>query len=129
MQKILSLIFTLLLITACDTTQPPKAVLTRIEITPGTVLLTTSGQSKTLSARAFDQNNKPMDASFSWASSKPEQVSIDATGKIQANVATGSSSITASSGGVKSDAVTAAVVELADGAVLVADAQVVTDFV
>jgi hypothetical protein len=129
MQKILCLVFALLLITACDTTQPPKATVTRIEITPGTVLLTASGQNKILSAQAFDQNNKPMEASFTWASSKPEQVSIDVTGKVQANVAVGSSSITASSGGVKSDAVTAAVVELADGAVLVADAQVVTDFV
>jgi hypothetical protein len=129
MQKILTVLLAVLLITACDTTQPPKAVVTRVEITPGTVLLTASGQSKTLSARAFDQNDKPMEASFSWASSKPEQVSIDSAGKVQANVAVGSSSITASAGGVKSDTVTAAIVALADGAVLVADAQVVSDFV
>jgi hypothetical protein len=127
MRKLLILALVLMTVTACPVTQTEQAKVTRVEITPGTVLLTASGQTKTLTAQAFDQFDKPMNTTFTWVSSKPETVSVNASGAIQANTALGSSQITASSNGVQSPAIVAAIVEPADGAVLVSDNQVVVD--
>jgi hypothetical protein len=125
--KFLILALVLLGLSACPVTQPEQPKVARVEVNPGTVLLTASGQTKTLTAQAFDQNNKPMSATFSWVSSKPETVSINSGGTVQANAPLGSSQITASSDGVQSVAIVAAIVEPADGAILVSDSQVVVD--
>ncbi|MGZ6057975.1 MAG: Ig-like domain-containing protein [Myxococcaceae bacterium] len=103
----------------------PGPGIIRVEITPGSVLLGAAGQTHALSARAFDAQNREVAATFAWTSSHPDQVSVDASGKLTGK-AIGSAQITAETAGVTSAAATILVAETAPGAVLVSDAQVVS---
>ncbi|WP_372658302.1 hypothetical protein [Hydrogenophaga sp.] len=97
----------------------------RIEITPSAVLLTAPGQSKTLSARVFDADDQLIEASVQWASSRPEQMAVDANGVLRATGAGGSSQITARIGALQSPPLLAVHTALPAGAVLLTDANIV----
>lgn len=64
-----------------------------------------------------------MNAAVAWSSSAPDQVSVDATGRVTAR-AIGSAMVFATSGGVKSPPVFIVVAEPPAGTLLVTDAQV-----
>ena len=89
-------------------------------------MLTKAGETRVLSAKAFNSTGTEVFASFTWASSKPNAVSVDANGKLTAVTAVGSSQIIVSSGGMQSPPVLVTVVTPASGAVLIADEQVVS---
>jgi hypothetical protein len=103
----------------------PGPGIVRVEVTPGSVLLGASGQTHALTAHAFNAANVEVQTTFTWTSSHPDQVTVDATGKLT-GMAIGSSQITAAVGGVTSAATTVLVAETAPGAVMVTDAQVVS---
>ncbi len=95
-----------------------------IKITPGNVMLTGTGQSRQLTAQAFNVAGAPLAANFTWSSSKSD-VGVDKDGRITSSSATGSAVITATVGGVTSVPIMVIVATPATGAVLVQDAQFV----
>jgi hypothetical protein len=99
---------------------------TRIEVAPITVLLTASGQTHAFTARAFDQYDHPMKANFTWYSSNDAAVSVSANGEARSLVDLGSAQIMASASGVESPGALVVIAQLAPGAVLVSDAQVLS---
>ena len=101
------------------------AVVTRVEASPGALLLARPGQTQTLTARAFDAQGKEITTSFTWSSTRPAEVTVDSAGRVSA-AALGSAQVTAAAGGVTSAAVTVLVAETLPGTVLVGDAQVVS---
>jgi hypothetical protein len=103
----------------------PGPGIVRVEVSPGAVLLGAAGQTHALTAHAFNAQNVEVQTTFTWTSSHPDQVTVDATGKLT-SVAIGSAQITAVAGGVTSPATTVLVAETAPGAVTVTDAQVVS---
>jgi hypothetical protein len=109
---------------ACLESPPSEPRVVRIEVAPAAVLLTAAGQSHVFTARAFDQNGQPIQASFTWASTKPNNVSVSSSGEAQALVDVGSAQITASTANVTSVGMSVVVAEPVPGAVLVTDAQV-----
>lgn len=106
------------LLTACAGPTAPQA--TRLEVTPGGVLLTIDSPNETLAAAVFDASGQPLDLPVTWSSSDPGVISIDADGNVTALASVGSAKITARAGGAQTS-VLAVVAELAAGAVLVAD--------
>lgn len=105
------------------TERPPVA---RLKITPGAVLLTDTGESRLLSARAFDASGNPRPATVTWTSSRPEIVQVDGEGRITAGASVGSAQIVAQADGIDSEPAMVAVARPAPGAVLVRDSQVVS---
>ena len=101
------------------------ASVARIEVTPGAALLTTLGQSTTLSAAAFDSSGAPVFAPIVWSSSNPAQVSVDAGGKVTAMVSTGSGLVYASFGAITSLPGTILVATPSPAANLIYDTEVV----
>jgi hypothetical protein len=130
MKSLLALIVSVLVLMACGETTPtppnppePQKV-TRLEITPGAVLLTTPGETQAFSFQAYDQNNKPVSAVATWSSSNTAVVGITNSGQATAGATLGSAILTAQAGDVK--AVTVAVVaQVPAGTTLVTDAQVI----
>lgn len=112
------LLLVTLVLTACSTSPTPPTTVARLEITPGSVFFTAAGESRTLSAQAFDGDGRPLDASFQWSSSHPEIVAVDAAGQITAKAALGSAQIVVEAEGVRSTAVLVLVAQPAAGAVL-----------
>ncbi len=134
MTKALIVALTLAFAVACTEppTPPPPApppnpsAIARISITPGAAMLTKAGETRVLSAKAFNVTGTEVAASFTWTSSKPSAVSVDSSGKLTAVTAVGSSQITVSSGALQSPPALVTVVTPATGAVLVGDEQVVS---
>jgi hypothetical protein len=124
------LAITLIAMTACGgggSPQPESPRLTRIEVAPISVLLTATGQLHAFTAKGFDQNNQPMKTDVTWISSDPNAVSVSATGEANALVNVGSAQITAKAGTLESPPVNVIVAQPAPNAVLVSDAQVLTN--
>lgn len=97
----------------------------RIVVTPAAVLFTRQGDHTMLRAEVFDASGRPVSATgFTWESSRPEMVNVDAGGQVTATAALGSSQIRVRAGGFVSPPVTVLVAEPATGAVLVTDAQI-----
>ena len=94
-------------------------------MSPQSVLLTGTGQRHPLTAKAFNGQGAEVPATFTWTSSKPDQVAVDAAGGLQAVTAIGSATIHAEAGGVRSPAVPVATVQPKAGALLVTDTQIV----
>jgi hypothetical protein len=103
-------------------------IITRVEITPGSVMLGALGESYPLTAQAFNAAGLEVDAEFAWTSSHPENLSVDAEGLLTAMGALGSSLITAEAEGVQSIPATVLVVVPAPNSQFVDDNQVVGDF-
>ena len=96
-----------------------------IEIRPGGLLLTADRPSARLTAVALDAEGHEVKASFTWSSSTPDQIAVDADGSVTAVSELGSATIRAESGEVRSDPVVVATVALHPGTVVVTDDQVV----
>jgi PKD repeat protein len=98
-----------LLLAACSggSQPPPGPEIASITLSPETATLEV-GQTQTFSAVAREASGNPVSASFSWASSSPQVASI-ADG-LATGLAEGSTQITASSGGVTSNAATLTVI-------------------
>jgi hypothetical protein len=125
MRKLLILALALMTITACPVTSvQPK--LTRIEITPISVLLTVVGQTHAFTAQGFDQNNQPFPTTVTWVSSNPSAVSVNNIGEVSALISLGSAQLRAKVGDLESPPVSVIVAEPTPGAVLVSDVQVLT---
>jgi hypothetical protein len=123
MQKLLILALLLLGFTACPVT-PAQPKVARVEITGGTGLFTSIGQTSTFKAVAYDEQNKVMDSSFTWTSSNPSEISISVSGEARAEVELGSSTVTAQADGVKSVPVMLVAAKPSDGAVVLSDSQI-----
>ena len=96
-----------------------------IEIQPGGQILTAERQAAPLRAVAYDADGNQVDASFSWTSSTPDQVAVDADGNVSAVSDLGSATVWAEADGIRSNPAVIAAVELHPGSVLVTDDQVV----
>jgi hypothetical protein len=96
-----------------------------IEIRPGGQLLTAERQTAKLTAVALDADGNEVDATFSWTSSTPDQIAVDADGNVSAVSELGSATIVASAGEISSNPAVIATVELHPGSVLVTDENVV----
>ena len=126
----------ILLASGCQTTPPPPqqpppttptpGTVARIEITPGSVLLTASGEGVRLRARAVDQSGREVDTEFTWRSSDPDRVEVDGDGFVAAVTDLGSAQIVAQAQGVESVPALALVAQPVAGAVLISDDQIVT---
>ncbi|EIT71800.1 Ig-like domain-containing protein [Hydrocarboniphaga effusa] len=104
---------------------PVAAVPARIEIIETGLLLTERGQTRLLHARVLDASGATIAAPVSWSSSDSGRLSIDSTGLLKAEAASGSSQIVATTGTLRSAPLLAAVVGVADDTLLVDDSQVV----
>jgi hypothetical protein len=97
-----------------------------IEITPGSLLLTASAQTRILTARVLDGQGNILETPVTWSSSNPQAVTITADGTVTANTDVGSAQVSATVGEV-SAIVLIVIAQPVDGAVLISDAQVVSD--
>ena len=98
----------------------------RIEITPGTLLLTQAGETRQLTAQAYDAAGQPTVAEFVWRSSSAA-VSVTPEGLATATAAAGSAQIVAEAGGISSSPALALVAQPVQGTRLIADEQVAGD--
>ncbi len=98
-----------------------------IKITPGSVMLTQVGEQRALQAQAYNAAGEEVDATFSWSSSHPDQVAIDAKGMLTAQTL-GSAEIKATANGVTSEPALVLMTLPVANARLVADEQIVGDF-
>jgi hypothetical protein len=96
-----------------------------IEIRPGGQLLTPERQTAKLEAIALDADGNEVAATFTWTSSTPDQVAVDADGNVSAVSELGSATVVAEADGIRSNPAVVATVELHPGSVLVTDDQVV----
>jgi Dockerin type I domain len=99
----------------------------RLEIQQTGLLLTQTGDTKQLSAVAFDAKGNVIEATITWTSTKPDAISVDNTGKVTAATANGSSQVVAEAAGVKSAPLLVTVTAPAAGAILLTDAQIAGD--
>lgn len=106
-----------------------SAVVTRVEITPASVLMTATDQTVPLTAIVYDQNGDEMPVTVTWSSSHEDVVQVDANDIAAAQGNIGSALITAEAEGVTSEPVLALVSETVPGAVLVNDDQIVGNIV
>jgi hypothetical protein len=106
---------------------PTQATPARIEVAPGTVLLTERGATKALVARVFDATGNPIQAKVEWTSSRPSQIAVDAAGTVTAAGSGGSSQVTARIGTLASPPLVVVHTPVPAGAVLVTDANIVGD--
>ena len=97
----------------------------RIVLTPAALLFTDAGQTATLHAQALDATGVPMDATFTFTSSRPDQVAVDATGNVTSMVAVGSTQITVTGAGLTSRPLLVLVAQPQPGTTLISDTQVV----
>lgn len=100
----------------------------RIEISPPGALLAAGAAERSFHAQAFDADGRPVAAAFTWSSNAPAVVSVASeasdSARAKALQPVGSALVTAEAGGVKAS-VFAIAAEVAPGAVLVDDAQIV----
>jgi hypothetical protein len=97
----------------------------RVVISPAAVTFTAMGESAVLRATAFDAAGAAVAGAVTWSSSRPEEVSVDAEGRVTSLTALGSAQITARVGDRVSAPVLVIVVEPQPDSVFVTDAQVV----
>lgn len=97
----------------------------RVELTPAALTLTETGETYQLTAQAYNAADEPIPADFTWSSSAPDQVSVDAAGLVQAVVSIGSSVVTASASSIDSNPSIVAVATPVPNATFVDDAQVI----
>ncbi len=115
----------LLLLTACGGPGATTPRIARIDVTPGALLFTRAGETRTLTAQAFDSQGDPLDATFRWTSSDPSAVQVGDDGSLSTAADLGSALITASADGVDSFPASVVVAQPVAGAVLLTDDQIV----
>ncbi len=116
-----------LLLAACGGGASQDTRIASIKIVPGAVMLTQVGEQRALRAQAYNAAGDEVDATFSWSSSHPDQVAIDANGMLTAQTL-GSAEIKATADGVASESVLVLMTLPVANARLVADEQIVGDF-
>jgi hypothetical protein len=94
-----------------------------VRIAPSAVLLATVGETRKLTAQAFDAAGNKTGGSAAWSSSDPATVAVAGDGTVTA-AAFGSAQITATIDGVTSPPVLAVVARPAAGVTLVTDEQI-----
>lgn len=112
----------LLVLAGCTT--PPTPAPSRVEITPGGLLLTPDAPIGALTAAVFDQFGQPMDVAVAWTSSDPSVVTVDADGAVTAQADLGSAQVTARAGAVHGTVIVV-LAQPVPGATVVSDAQIV----
>jgi len=110
-----------------STSTSTSATPAKIEVTSTTVLLTTPNQTQVLKARVLDEKGNEIAATVTWESSNPAGISVDINGVVTAGGTDASAQITASIGTLKSIPLLVAYTQIASGAVLLTDAQIVGD--
>lgn len=104
----------------------PAAQVMRVEIEQTGLLMTAAGETRVLTARAFDAQGLELAVALTWSSTAPGAIFVDAaSGQVVAGVANGSAQITASAQGRVSAPLLAVVTPLAAGVRPIADAEVV----
>jgi hypothetical protein len=119
-----------LLATACGgggsaSSAEAAAAPARVEITTKAVLLTETGQTKTLSARVLDSTGKEITATVDWESTQPGQISVNSAGQVTALGDGGSGQITARVGALKSAPLMVFHSKVPTGTLLLTDTQIV----
>jgi len=110
-----------------STSTSTSATPAKIEVTSTTVLLTAPNQTQVLKARVLDEKGNEIAATVTWESSNPAGISVDINGVVTAGGTDASAQITASIGTLKSIPLLVAYTQIASGAVLLTDAQIVGD--
>ena len=99
-----------------------------IKITPGGLMFTNMNESQNLTATAYNAAGEALDVTdFTWETSKPDSVSVDASGTATAQTSLGSATITAHAAGVTSTPLLISIAQPVPGAALINDSQVVGD--
>jgi hypothetical protein len=101
---------------------PPMGAVT---LSPHGLLLTKVGDDRVLKPMVSDVDGKPITAPVTWESSRPSEVSVDASGHVVALVVPGSALITAKSPGARDGTVLVMVAAPVDGAILIDDDQII----
>jgi hypothetical protein len=129
--KPVSTLLLILFLTSCSDgdsdSDEPKPV-TRVEISPYSVMLPAQGDTYTLTARAYNADGVQVHEQVTWSSNDPETVSVDENGLLTAVTSVGSAIITAEVAGIQSAPATVLVVTVAPKAQLIVDSQVVGNF-
>src|SRR5262245_16146429 len=76
-----------------DDLKGSSTTIVRIEIRPGSELLTPDRQTATLTAVAFDADGNEVPTAFTWTSSTPDQIAVDGDGNVSAREELGSAAI------------------------------------
>lgn len=98
----------------------------RVEIEQTGLLMTASGESRTLKARAFDEQGRELAVPITWSSTAPDDVFVGPdTGVVVAQISNGSAQIVAAARGRSSAPLLAVVTPLGPNVVPVDDTQVV----
>lgn len=109
----------------CGGGTAPRRV-ARVVVRPGALLLTSEGETATLTAEVLDASGATVEAAVTWESSDPSVVAVSADGELTVTGPLGSAMVTATAGGVASFPTTVVVAEPVSGAILLHDDQVVT---
>ncbi len=122
-------IFAVALMAACGggSSGVAPAPVVKVEIAQKGLLFTGSGQSSQLMATATDAYGNAQNVPIVWTSNKPGAISVDATGRVTAQVASGAGQIVAMAQGLQSAPLLAIVTAVAPGAVLLKDTHIVGD--
>ncbi|HNQ99199.1 MAG TPA: hypothetical protein PKN52_04320, partial [Trueperaceae bacterium] len=123
LRALLGLSLVALILAACGgTPTPPPPALGWVEISGGGFLLAGEGDSRSLTATAFNNLGAPMeDEEIVWESSDTSVLEVDQDGNVVAVATSGTAQITARVGSVRSSPVLVTVGGLAPGAVLLDD--------
>ena len=100
-------------------------VVARVEITHTGLMLTQSGATRQLKARALDAQGNQLNVPLTWTSSRPTNIAVDGTGLVTAATNNGASQIVVQAGGKQSTPLLAFVTQPAPGAILLTDSQIV----
>ena len=101
--------------------------LARLEVTPASVVLSASGRSVPLTVRGFDANGVEIaNVKATFVSSRPSEISVDASGAVSAPGQLGSALVVASVGDVVASPVSVIALKLAPGVTTLSDAQILT---
>ncbi|SNT28569.1 Ig-like domain (group 2) [Noviherbaspirillum humi] len=109
---------------ATATTTENAATSNSLTISPRSILFADRGDSKQLQATFVRSDGTSTPTTAQWSSSKPDIVTVDASGKVTAVAAVGSAQIVAEANGVKSPPTTIVIATPVSGAVLIEDSQV-----
>ena len=109
------------------TSTPAGPKVARLEITPAGAMLTKAGESRVFSAKAFDAEDREVQANITWTSSNPVNAAVDSSGKVTAASDLGSAQIVVQVGDLKSAPALITVAQPASGVILLTDAQVIAE--
>ena len=107
-----------------DGFEPAPLATRQLDVDPGTILLTASGETEQLAVGVFDTDGNAVAAPVSFRSTRPEVVSVSATGEVTALGPVGSAKVMVSAEGALEVAVLVVVADPVDGALVIDEQQV-----